>query len=137
MRGRDFFDPFDEFLRIIAETRGETSRAGLRDRAWFPGVDVYEIETGVIVVVELPGVKKDNLDITVDGELLRIRGKRFEPVYNFVKCYHREILYGDFERVIRLPGEFKVDGIKAELKDGFLLIFLPSRESEARKITIE
>ncbi|RMG57052.1 MAG: Hsp20/alpha crystallin family protein [Deltaproteobacteria bacterium] len=136
MRGRDYFDPFDEFMRTFLESRRGMGR-GREGKAWYPGIDVYEIETGIIIVAELPGVKKDNVDVTVNGNLLTIRGKRFEPVYNFVRCHHREILYGDFERSIKLPGEFDVEGIKAELKEGFLLLFLPLKKSSAKKITIE
>lgn len=135
-RKKVFFDPFEEFTRALADDffQGEKGR---KESVWYPGVDIYEIETGIIIVVELPGVKKENLEISLDDDYLIIEGKRYEPVYQFVKCHHRESLYGNFKRSIKLPRRVDEDNIKAELKEGLLLVYLPVREEETAKIRVD
>jgi HSP20 family protein len=138
MRRKIFFDPFEEFARALANNFFGGDRGAERaESAWYPGIDVYEIETGIIIVVELPGVKKENLEISLDNDYVIIEGKRYEPVYQFVKCHHRESLYGSFRRSIRLPRKIDEDNIKAELREGLLLIYMPLREERAAKVTID
>ena len=100
-------------------------------------MDIYEIEKGIIIVVELPGVKKENLEISLDEDYIIIEGRRYEPVYQFVKCHHRESLYGNFRRTIKLPRMIDEENIKAELREGLLLVYLPVREEETAKIRID
>jgi len=135
---RVLFDPFEEFLRTFRREQGPRppTQEG-RENVWYPGVDVYEIEMGLIVVIELPGVKKENLDITLEDGYLVIQGTRYEPVYYFLKCHHREILYGKFKRSIKLPRKVDEDGVKAELKEGFLLTYLPFQKEQISKIQID
>ncbi len=135
---RVIFDPFEEFMMAFRReegTRTPSPKGG--ENVWYPGVDVYEIEMGIIVVVELPGVKKENLDITLEDDYLVIKGTRYEPVYYFLKCHHREILYGKFKRSIRLPRKVDGEGVKAELKEGFLLAYLPFLKEHVSKIRID
>lgn len=135
-RKKIFFDPFDDFLRVFSDGLVQGER-GMEESPWRPGVDIYDIEKGIIIVVELPGVKKENLEISLDGDYLIIEGRRYEPVYQFVKCHHRENLYGNFRRTIKLPRRIDEENIKAELKEGLLLVYLPVREEETARIRID
>lgn len=137
-RKKVYFDPLEEFLRTVTDEFVQRDRVGLRkESVWFPGVDVYEIEAGLIIVAELPGVKKENLEIHLEEGHLVIEGTRFEPVYQFVKCHHRESLYGNFRRSVRLPRKIDEEKVKAELRDGLLLVYLPIKESVAAKVRID
>lgn len=139
MRGKRIrFDPFEEFARAVADNFARMDSEGeLDEGVWYPGVDIYEIETGIIIIAELPGVKKENLEISLESDYLVIQGKRYEPVYQFVKCHHRESLYGSFKRSVRIPRKVDTDNIKAELKEGLLLIYLPLTEEPIAKVTID
>lgn len=95
----------------------------LADRHWKPLTDVYELEDEIIVKVEVPGVEKKDISITVEGKKLVIRGARPYPDQKPGIIYNQmEINYGDFERTIILPEVHEADHINAELKDGFLCI---------------
>ncbi|NIO16060.1 MAG: Hsp20 family protein [Deltaproteobacteria bacterium] len=135
-RKKIYFDPFDDFLRVFSDGLVQGER-GREESPWRPGVDIYEIEKGIIIVVELPGVKKENLEISLDEDYLIIEGRRYEPVYQFVKCHHRESLYGNFRRTIKLPRRIDEENIKAELREGLLLVYLPVREEETARIRID
>jgi HSP20 family protein len=100
----------------------------LSDSAWRPAVDVFETEKAVVVQVELAGVARDDLRITVDGEVLRIRGVRGPGRDGEVQRLHQvEIERGPFER----------DGVRASLDDGFLRVTLPKRLPQHRRIPVE
>lgn len=127
----DFMDAMKDEL-IYGNREGES-----RENVWYPAVDVYEIATGAIIVVELSGVKKDNLEMYLEGDYLLVKGKRYEPVYNFIKCHHREVLYGDFTRRVKVPKGVDGEKVKAELVEGLLLVFLPLKEKGTVKIDID
>ncbi|MCC7202246.1 MAG: Hsp20/alpha crystallin family protein [Nitrospirae bacterium] len=95
----------------------------LADRHWKPLTDVYETEGDIFIKVELPGLERKDVSITVDGKQLIISGSRTYPKQASGIIYHQmEINYGDFERIILLPEAYEADHINAELKDGFLCI---------------
>ncbi len=95
----------------------------LADSHWKPLTDVYETSDEIIIKVELPGVEKRDVSITVEGKQLAIRGARTYPQQIPGIVYHQmEINYGDFERIIMLPEDYEAGNINAELNDGFLCI---------------
>lgn len=95
----------------------------LADSHWKPLTDVYETEGDIFIKVELPGLEKKDVSITVDGKQLIISGSRTYPKQASGIIYHQmEINYGDFERTILLPEAYEAHLISAELKDGFLCI---------------
>jgi len=93
---------------------------------WVPNTDVYETDTGLVVKVELPGMKSENLEITVEGTRLRISGSRPDgcrpPNCTFLVM---EISYGPFESVLQLPPGFDLNQAKATYVNGFLRIDVP------------
>jgi HSP20 family protein len=110
----------------------------LRGDRWQPDADVFETESGVVVVVELAGIRSEDLRVTVDGEWLRIGGVRRVPLRSDVKrLLQMEIAAGPFERRLRVPIAFDRDSVSAHLADGFLTVTLPRRAPARRKVELE
>jgi len=101
-------------------------------------IDIFEEKDNVIVKAELPGMKKEDIDITVTDHTMRISGekKREEKVEK--KDYHRiERSYGSFTRSFRLPDNVNGEKAKASFKDGVLEVRVPkTKETKQKKITI-
>ena len=105
--------------------------------SWTASVDVAEHDNEYVVKVELPGVSKDDVNITLQDNVLTIRGEKKEEKETKESCYHRvERSYGSFQRSFRLPTTVKSDKVDASYKDGILTISLPKVE-EAKPKQIE
>jgi HSP20 family protein len=105
----------------------------------YPSVDVSEDEANVTVTAELPGLESKDVEISISGNALHIRGeKKFEEEEK-KENYHRiERSYGCFSRSIQLPAEVVEDKVTAKYDKGVLRVILPkSEKSKARKIKIE
>jgi HSP20 family protein len=104
---------------------------------WTPAVDIAELENEYVVKVELPGVSKDDVKITLESNVLTIRGEKKQEKEAKDGNYHRvERSYGSFQRSFTLPTTVKNDKIDAVYKDGILTITLPKAE-EAKPKQIE
>jgi HSP20 family protein len=104
---------------------------------WTPAVDVAEHEDAYQVKVELPGVSKDDVKITMQDNILTIRGEKKQEKESKNSNYHRvERSYGSFQRSFTLPTSVKHDKIEASYNDGILTIALPKAE-EAKPKQIE
>ena len=102
-----------------------------------PVVDVVENENEYIVKVELPGVNKNDVKITVQNEVLTVRGeKKQEKVTEGENYHHTERSYGSFQRSFTLPSSVKSDNIDASYNDGILTVSVPKAE-EAKPKEIE
>lgn len=112
------------------------SRRSLLDRFDAPAMDMYETENEIVVKAALPGVKSDDIQISVTGDVLSIRGevKKDEEVKN-ADYQMRERSYGAFSRSIPLPTPIVADRAKAEFENGVLTLTLPKAE-EVRPKTI-
>ncbi|MCX8028406.1 MAG: Hsp20/alpha crystallin family protein [Brevinematales bacterium] len=89
---------------------------------WIPHTDIYEFIDKFIIIVEIPGVDKNDVDITLKDGFLRISGVRKEiHNENRVKIHQMEISYGYFEKLVEV-GDINEKNIKADLKDGLLVI---------------
>ncbi|MGE5557791.1 MAG: Hsp20/alpha crystallin family protein [Bacillota bacterium] len=99
-----------------------------------PRVDVYQTDKDVVVKAEIPGVVKDDLDVYVDENSVRLSGqaKRNEE-FKDEHVYRTERYYGGFSRTIPLPAQVKPDQAKAKYKDGILDIIAPKAETAAAK----
>jgi HSP20 family protein len=104
---------------------------------WQPAVDIYETEESVLVRAEVPGVRGEDLRVNVDGDQLRIRGVRKTRASEEVRRHQQmEIVFGPFERTIRISATFHADQVSAHLEDGFLEVTLP-RRSPRRRVEVE
>jgi len=104
---------------------------------WTPAVDIAEHDNEYLVNVELPGVNKDDVKITLESNILTIRGEKKQEKDEKNDNYHRvERSYGSFQRSFTLPVMVKSDKIDASYRDGILSIVLPKAE-EAKPKQIE
>jgi HSP20 family protein len=105
--------------------------------AWTPAVDIAEHDDQYIVKMELPGVSKEEVKITLESNILTIRGEKKQEKETKKENYHRvERSYGSFQRSFTLPTTVKSDRIDASFKDGILNISMPKAE-EAKPKQIE
>jgi HSP20 family protein len=105
----------------------------------YPSLNIWADEESVMVTAELPGVKAEDLDISVEGGSLTLSGVR-EPVElpDNGQVHRHERSHGKFTRNINLPFEVEVDQVEASLKNGVLLLRLPrAEEDKPKKITIQ
>lgn len=122
---------FDNFFRPGWQDE-ETSLS-----VWAPAVDIAEHEDAYRVNVELPGVEKNDVSITLESNILTIRGTKKQEKEEKGREYHRvERSYGSFHRSFTLPTSVKADKIDAVFKDGILSVSLPKAE-EAKPKQIE
>ena len=103
-----------------------SGREGSANGHWVPNTDVYVTDSGLVIKVELAGMRSDNLEITVEGNRLRIYGNRPDgcraPKCSFLIM---EINYGPFESVLELPPGYDLSQAKAAYLNGFLRIDIP------------
>jgi HSP20 family protein len=118
--------------------------AGWRDEeasltAWTPSVDIAERDNEYLVKVELPGVEKNDVSITLESNILTIKGTKQQEKNEKGKEYHRvERTYGAFQRSFTLPTTVKADSIEAVFKDGILSVTLPKAdEAKPRQIEVK
>lgn len=94
-----------------------------------PRVDVYQTEKDVIVKAEIPGITKEDLDVYINEDSIRLSGQsKRDNEYKDENIYRTERYYGSFSRTIPLPVEVKTEQAKAEYKDGILSIIVPKSE---------
>ena len=122
------FDPFREMAPILPQL----------DRSWMPSFEVRENKDGYIFKADLPGVKKDDIEVSLTGNRLQISGKRDEEKESKGETFYTyERAYGSFSRSFTLPDGADGDHVKTELKDGVLTLVLPKKpEAQAKKIPI-
>ncbi|KHE94112.1 MAG: Hsp20/alpha crystallin family protein [Candidatus Scalindua rubra] len=103
-----------------------------------PSVNIFEKDGEMVLIAELPGVKKEDLNIEVKGNTVRLAGERTIE-YGEDISYHRiERDSSKFDRTLRLPVNVEADRVNAEYKDGLLVLSLPRAESDKPKqITIQ
>jgi HSP20 family protein len=100
-----------------------------------PAMDVYEEKDEVVVKAELPGLSKEDLDVTLTESTLTLKGeKKKEEEVREKNFYRSERSSGSFVRTIELPSEVKTDQTKASFKNGILEIRLPKTEDAKRKV---
>ena len=129
----------DEVNRLFESTYGPPSRAALLGTDFNPPVDVIRDKNNIVVKMDAPGMKKEDLDISVMNQSLVIRGqKKHEAEKQSENVYRSERFFGTFERVIDLPNPVDTDSIKATFTDGVLEIVCPVKpEARPRQIAVD
>jgi HSP20 family protein len=121
-------------VHFVSRHSAVSSRNGSASGRWVPNTDVYTTDTGLVIKVELPGMKSENLEITVEGNRLRIAGNR-PDCCRAAHCSFlvMEINYGPFETVLDLPAGYDLGQAKAIYVNGFLRVDVPpARPSQAK-----
>ena len=136
---RDMVTLRDAMDRLFDEafTRPWTSDGG--SGMGMPAVDLYQTDDDVIVKVAVPGMKPEDVQISVTGDTLTIKGEIRQENDNKEKAYHiREQRWGSFERTITLPTAVRSDKAQAEFENGILNITLPKAEDvKPKTITVK
>jgi HSP20 family protein len=119
-------------------TQQGNARATTTTTAWAPTLDISERKDAYLVTVELPGLKPEDLDITMEDGLLTIQGERQFTSESSEQQYHRvERRYGSFRRAITLPAHVMAEGIQASFEDGVLQLLVPkAEEAKPKRIQI-
>lgn len=140
------YDPFrelrslqDEMTRLftgVMPTSG--NREDMTHGSWAPSVDIYEDKDRLVLEADLPGMNRDDFEISVENNVITLRGERkFEKKADGENYYRVERSYGSFTRSFTLPQTVTADGASAEFENGILRVSLPKREeTKARKIEI-
>lgn len=141
------YDPFrdlrtlqDEVNRLFSTNFGHAyGDEGITRGAWTPNVDVYENKDQLIIEAELPGMNREDFELTVENNVLTLRGERHFTKKDDSDNYHRvERSYGAFSRSFTLPQTVSGEGAAAEYKNGVLRVTLRKREEvKARRIEIK
>lgn len=136
-------DPFQRFVALSDELENFFPRACARNTEtplarWTPAVDVWENAEGIRMAIELPGLKREQVKVTLENNILAITGQReWNKETNKENCHRVERAYGSFARTFTLPATVSAENVKAEMKDGVLNLFLPKREeAKPRQIDV-
>ncbi len=106
---------------------------------WMPAVDVSETDDNIIVKAELPGMKSEDIDVSVQGDVLVIKGEKKEETEEKKENFHLiERRRGEFARSIRIPVPVDQDKVSAKYENGVLAVTLPKKEeSKAKQIKVD
>ncbi|MDB5104993.1 MAG: Hsp20/alpha crystallin family protein [Fibrobacteres bacterium] len=126
-----------EFDRLRRQMDDIFGRIGLGAAAGFPAMNVYDRPDDVIVAVQAPGVRKEDLTLDLRENTLTVSAKREAPLYRNASVLREECDYGEFKRSLRIPSRVQNDRIEAQLKNGILLVSMPkSEEAKPKQISI-
>ncbi len=114
------------------------SQAKTNIHKFIPRCDIYETDKAIVVLADMPGVDENQIDVTIEKNILTIKGNIQEPEYANYNLIYSEYKTGNYERVFALSDEVNKDEIQACLKNGVLKLMLPkSPVAMARKITVK
>ncbi len=123
----------DEIDRLFESPLGETRTSQLLS-GWTPALDVYEEQDHFIVKAELPGLKKEDIEVSFHDGGLSISGERkSETKHEDAEVYRAERFFGRFQRTVTLPTPVAVDKARASYQDGVLTVTLPKTEEAKPK----
>src|SRR3954464_15951771 len=141
------YDPFCDLRTLQEEVNrlftGSMPRGfddeGIARGAWMPTVDIYENKEQIVLEAELPGMNREDFDLSIENNIITLRGERRFEKKDDGDNYHRvERAYGTFTRSFTLPQTVSAEGATAEYKNGVLRVALPKREEvKARRIEVK
>jgi len=128
-----------EINRLFDQEVGDFGRMASLMNAWGPAMDLYENKDSLILKVELPGMKREDIDLCLQDGTLTVSGERKadEAIKN-VESHRLERFYGRFQRAMVLPVSVNPDAVKASYTDGVLTVVLPkAEEAKPRQIEVK
>lgn len=142
-RNNNLLEPMDEFDRLQDEINKlfdwtYPSNRGLFDRSLSPAVDIVETSDEIVLTCDLPGVSKDDLDLSISRNVITIKGeKKGEQKKEGAKTFRKETWSGSFQRTLSLPETVDPDKVDASMKDGVLTVKIAKREEvKPRQISV-
>lgn len=128
-------DRMNRLFEDATQRRGQAGQDEFERADWTPAADIYETETGFLIALDLPGIKRDALEIDIDDNRLVVKGVR---EVNDTRTRRSERPRGKFLRTFAVPASINQEKIGADYKDGVLQIRLPKRaEQKAQKIEVK
>ncbi len=122
-------ESFERYFRMIRDDRHSRPSG----RLWCPAADVYRTADGWIVKVDLAGIKPSDVEVTVDGDVLRVSGSRRDGTCGEgVSHYQLEITYSRFEKMIQFPRSIEHVQIERDYSDGLLTLRLREEQGHAK-----
>ena len=140
------YDPFrdlralqDEVNRLFTGNMARFDDEGIARGSWSPSVDIHENKDQLVLEAELPGMKREDFDLSVENNVITLRGERHFEKKDEADNYHRvERAYGGFLRSFTLPNSVSGEGGTADYRNGVLRVVLPKKEeTKARRIEIK
>lgn len=136
---RDLRTLQEEVNRLFSTNlTGGFGEEGIGRGAWNPSVDIYENKDHIVLEAELPGMNREDFELTVENNVITLRGERQFEKKDETDNFHRvERSYGSFTRSFTLPQTVSAEGATAEYRNGVLRVTLPKREeTKARRIEV-
>src|SRR4029453_9910571 len=141
------YDPFRDLRTLQEEVNrlftGSHTRnfdeEGIARGAWSPSVDIYENKEQIVLEAELPGMKREDFELSIESNVITLRGERHFEKRDESDNYHRvERAYGTFTRSFTLPNTVNGEGVAADYRNGVLRVTVPKREeTKARRIEVK
>ena len=120
--------------QLFEDSLAEREDGGLSFGAWNPRVNMYEKGDNILIDAELPGLRKEDIDVSIEDHRLTLRGERKEEKETKEEdFYRRERSYGSFTRSLNLPNSVATNKVEASYKDGVLHVKLPKTEQAKGK----
>ena len=133
------FERPGDLARLFESQLNELTRGLNSARQWTPSVDIYEDANNVLVKAEVPGLKKEEIEVSLEDDVLSLSGVR-KSATNLpeAKAHRLERFAGRFQRTINLPAPVKSDQVSANYQDGILTVTLPKAEAaKPKQIKVE
>ena len=107
-------------------------------RAFLPTTDIFETEDALTMVLEMPGVDRDNIEVSVENSVLTVEGKINFGKYEGLQPVYSEYNIGPYRRTFRISSRIDQDKIRAEMRDGVITLVLPKAEkAKPRRIEVK
>src|SRR3954451_995272 len=128
------FDPFEQLRELQRAVDAFQSSgwlgSGLSAGGAYPPINIFRKGDDIIAIIEVPGVRKSDLDIKIERNTLRISGSKSVEYGDKVAARRHERAAGRFDRAVTLPIDIDADKIRAECRDGILALYLPRAERD-------
>ena len=128
------FDPFEQLRGVPRGARHvpveRLAWVGVSSGGAYPTMNVFRKGDDIVAIIEVPGVRKSDLDIKIERNTLRISGSKSVEYGDKVATHRRERAAGRFDRAVTLPIDIDTDKIRAECRDGILALYLPRAERD-------
>jgi HSP20 family protein len=136
---RGLSDIQSEMNRMFDSVFGHPATPSTSERIWAPVCDLWETKDDLVVNFELPGISEKDVNVSITGDVLTVKGERRWQDVQKDDSYHRlERVYGKFERSVELPIPVQADKVKASYREGVLTVKLPKAdEVKPRSIKID
>jgi HSP20 family protein len=138
-------DPFNDLLRLqeqlaslLSAPSGESRTFGGWSSGVYPPIDIFRKQDAAWLRAELPGVRPEDISITVEGHHLTLSGERRPPDTPNMACHRRERPWGKFSRSIRLPEDLDTERVEAQFRNGVLTLTVPlAAAAKPRQIAVK